>query len=120
MLRDALTMGDARVLAMIAEAMGASYPATSRAFVELGALGPWTGARTPAPSAEAGAGAAGVRLATWRQLIDSGVMQEGEPHLAATARPTVAVLSAATTAAFGESVTVSGPRRLSHASRGGR
>jgi hypothetical protein len=109
-LRDALTMGDARVLAMIAEAMGASVPGDVPSLRrELGALGPWTGARTPAPSAEAGAGAAGVRLATWRQLIDSGVMQEGEPHLAATARPTVAVLSAATAAAFGESVTVSGP-----------
>ncbi|MDQ5974587.1 MAG: NADH-quinone oxidoreductase subunit, partial [Actinomycetota bacterium] len=109
-LRDALTMGDARVLAMIAEAMGASVPGDVPSLRrELGALGPWTGARTPAPSAAAGAGAAGVRLATWRQLIDSGVMQEGEPHLAATARPTVAVLSATTANAFGESVTVSGP-----------
>lgn len=109
-LRDALTMGDARVLSMIAEAMGTSVPGDVPSLRrELGALGPWTGTRTPAPSTSAGAGAAGVRLATWRQLIDSGVMQEGEPHLAATARPTVAVLSAATAAAFGESVTVSGP-----------
>jgi NADH-quinone oxidoreductase subunit G len=36
-------------------------------------------------------------------------MQEDEPHLAATARPTVAIVSARTAAAFGETVTVSGP-----------
>jgi NADH-quinone oxidoreductase subunit G len=36
-------------------------------------------------------------------------MQEGEPHLAATARPTVAVVSAKTAAALGESVTITGP-----------
>ncbi|MDI1289651.1 MAG: NADH-quinone oxidoreductase subunit G, partial [bacterium] len=51
----------------------------------------------------------GMRLVTWRQLLDSGLMQEGEPHLAATARPTVAVLSATTAAQFGGMVTVSGP-----------
>ena len=36
-------------------------------------------------------------------------MQDGEPHLAATARPTTAVLSARTAAAIGDTVTVSGP-----------
>ena len=35
-------------------------------------------------------------LATWRQLLDSGRMQDGEPYLAATARPSVARLSTAT------------------------
>ena len=50
-----------------------------------------------------------MRLATWRQLIDSGLLQEGEPHLAATARPTVALVSAATAAGLGDTVTVSGP-----------
>jgi NADH-quinone oxidoreductase subunit G len=108
--RDALTMGDAQVLAMIADEMGAPAPRDVTSLRrEMGALGPWTGSRTSAPAEAAGTGADGVRLATWRQLLDSGVMQEGEPHLAATARPTVALLSASTAAAFGDSVTVSGP-----------
>ncbi len=37
-------------------------------------------------------------LATWRQLLDSGRMQDGEPSLAGTARPVVARMSAATAA----------------------
>ena len=48
-------------------------------------------------------------LASWRQLLDSGVMQDGEPHLAATARPTVAMVSAKTAAGLGDTVTVTGP-----------
>jgi NADH-quinone oxidoreductase subunit G len=51
----------------------------------------------------------GTVLATWRQLLDSGVMQEGEPHLAATARPSVALVSSATAEGLGDTVTVTGP-----------
>jgi NADH-quinone oxidoreductase subunit G len=40
-------------------------------------------------------------LATWRQLIDKGSLQVDEPHLAGTARPVVARLSAATANGFG-------------------
>ena len=108
--RDALTMSDARVLAMIAEAMDLSAPADVTAVRrELGALGPWTGARAATPDAGPAAPTDGTVLASWRQLLDSGVMQEGEPHLAATARPTVAMVSAATAAALGETVTITGP-----------
>ena len=50
-------------------------------------------------------------LATWRHLLDEGVLQRGEEALAATARPAVARLSPATAAdlgvADGEPVTVS-------------
>jgi NADH-quinone oxidoreductase subunit G len=49
-------------------------------------------------------------LATWRQLLDNGSMQDGEPHLAATAKAPVARLNAETAARlgvrFGELVTV--------------
>ena len=48
----------------------------------------------PAPSTVPGV--LDVRLATWRQLLDSGRMQDGEPSLAGTARPAVARMSAAT------------------------
>jgi NADH-quinone oxidoreductase subunit G len=69
--------------------------------------------RTPVePVATPAAGAGQALLATWRQLLDNGVLQDGEPHLAATARPPVAMLSADTAARlgvrFGELVTVSG------------
>jgi NADH-quinone oxidoreductase subunit G len=108
--RDALTMPDARVLAMIADEMGRSVPGDVTSLRrELGALGPWTGARMAAPQVDATTADDGVRLASWRQLLDSGVMQEDEPHLAATARPTVAMVSATTAAALGDTVTVTGP-----------
>ena len=58
----------------------------------------------------AAAGAGEAVLATWRQLLDDGPLQHGDPYLAATARPPVARLSAATAAgvgvADGEPVTV--------------
>jgi len=40
-------------------------------------------------------------LATWRLLLDAGSLQDGEPHLAGTAKPPVAMLSAATAAEIG-------------------
>jgi len=108
--RDALTMSDATVLAMIAASMGYDQPGDVRAIrQQFGALGAWSGARFDAPTDAPGEAPEGVVLASWRQLLDSGVMQEGEPHLAATARPTVAMVSERTAAALGESVTVSGP-----------
>ncbi|MDQ3761187.1 MAG: NADH-quinone oxidoreductase subunit G [Actinomycetota bacterium] len=52
-----------------------------------------------APVPEVGEGQA--LLATWRRLLDNGSMQDGEPHLAGTARPAVALLSEATAADLG-------------------
>lgn len=112
-LRDALTMPDAQVLGMIADAMdrpvGQSDVNTLRA--ELGTLGPWRGARADAPRVSAGPRLDGLVLASWRLLLDSGVMQEGEPHLAATARPTVAMVSDVTARRLGltETATLHGP-----------
>jgi NADH-quinone oxidoreductase subunit G len=40
-------------------------------------------------------------LASWRQLLDNGSLQDGEPNLAGTARPAVARLNAGTAAALG-------------------
>jgi NADH-quinone oxidoreductase subunit G len=51
----------------------------------------------PAPSDASGT----VALATWRLLLDAGALQEGEPHLAATARPTEALMGADTARALG-------------------
>jgi NADH-quinone oxidoreductase subunit G len=110
--RDALTMSDARVLSMVAEAMGVFLPGDVTAIrKEMGALGPWGGARAEAPSVAPDPAPEGIVLASWRQLLDSGLMQEGEPYLAATARPTVARLSAATAELAGvtDTVTIAGP-----------
>jgi len=112
-LRDALTMPDAQVLGMIADAMDRPVgPRDVNALrAELGTLGPWRGARADAPRVPAGPRPDGLVLASWRHLLDSGVMQEGEPHLAATARPTVAMVSDATARRLGltETATVHGP-----------
>ncbi|MFN3602809.1 MAG: NADH-quinone oxidoreductase subunit G [Dietzia sp.] len=54
-------------------------------------------------SAVADARAGQAVLATWRMLLDSGRMQDGEPHLAGTARTPVARLSRATAQEVGVS-----------------
>ncbi|WP_020662894.1 NADH-quinone oxidoreductase subunit G [Amycolatopsis benzoatilytica] len=49
-------------------------------------------------------------LATWRQLIDNGSLQDDEPHLKGTQRPPVARLSAKTAEGLGATVRVSNER----------
>ena len=112
--KDALVMSDAVVLGMLAKAMNIAVGASDVAGIrqELGALGAWTGPRAERPNVPAGPVAEGAHLvATWRALIDNGVMQEGEPYLAATAHLVAATVSATTAGALGnpESVTVTGP-----------
>ncbi|HEY6425191.1 MAG TPA: NADH-quinone oxidoreductase subunit G [Pseudonocardiaceae bacterium] len=58
------------------------------------------GAQVPAGPVSAPEAGQAV-LATWRRLLDNGSMQDGEPHLAGTARPAVALLSEATAAELG-------------------
>jgi NADH-quinone oxidoreductase subunit G len=52
----------------------------------------------------------GLVLATWKQMLDNGRMQDGEVHLRATARPAVARLSPALAELYGEVVTITGDR----------
>jgi NADH-quinone oxidoreductase subunit G len=110
---------DFQVLGDIADEMDVhlGLPDVAAARRELAALGSWHGPRVAEPL-----GGAGVRaepgplargeavLATWNQLLDAGRMQDGEPFLAGTARPPVAMMSAATAAeagtADGDKVTV--------------
>jgi len=115
---------DLYVLGAIADQMDVhlGLPDAAAARAELAALGSWRGPRPeppvvttawpgvpPADHVE-GSGVLDVRLASWRQLLDSGRMQDGEPSLAGTARPAVARMSAATAAeagvADGDKVTV--------------
>ncbi len=102
-------MTDLRVLQAIADEMGRSLGLrhTADAAAELAVLGRWTEQPAVAPDAKASPAAtpkAGEAvLATWRMLLDLGRMQDGEPHLARTARNPVARLSAATAAEVGVS-----------------
>ncbi len=94
--RESLIMTDAAVLAAIADEMlldfGVSDPQALRTEVE--AL-PVPEAPAPTVSAEPKTPLATGEavLASWRQLIDDGSMQSGEPYMAATARPAVIRLS---------------------------
>jgi NADH-quinone oxidoreductase subunit G len=118
------SLPDLRVLAGISEelaALGQGAPLGFRTVAdvraEMSQLGPWDGARptmTPVQPAASTEGQDGLALSTWKLMIDGGSMQDGDKHLAATARPAVARVSPATYAALGlvegAAVTVTGDR----------
>ncbi|WP_343599716.1 NADH-quinone oxidoreductase subunit G [Mycobacterium sp.] len=111
---------DLEVLDALANEMGVDLrlPGTDAARAELRRLGGWDGAHVAGPGVPAGGpprpGAGQAVLAGWRMLLDDGRMQDGEPHLAGTAREPVVRLSAETAAeigaADGDPVTVSTAR----------
>ncbi|BBX17776.1 NADH-quinone oxidoreductase subunit G [Mycolicibacterium duvalii] len=97
---------DLRVLNFLADEIGVDLglPTPAAAAEERARLGVWAGDRAPVPASsspgpEPGPGQA--VLAGWRMLLDNGRLQDGEPHLAGTARPPVARLSPATAAEIG-------------------
>jgi NADH-quinone oxidoreductase subunit G len=100
-------MPDLKVLATIADLMDVhlGLPDSAAARRELATLGGFKGTRPGLPSvaatvpSEPGAGEA--VLATWRMLLDSGRLQDGERYLAGTAKTPVARLSAATATEIG-------------------
>lgn len=93
-----------------------NLPHSSAAAAEFAELGPWTGERATAekvayvaPLAPASGDAV---VASWHMMLDAGLMQDGEPHLAGTAHKAVARVSPQTAAesglSVGGSVSVSG------------
>lgn len=98
---------DARVLHVLADEMGVdlALPTAAAADDELRRLGRWTGPWPAAPDLAADFGSrpgpGQAVLAGWRMLLDAGRLQDGEPHLAGTARPPVVRLSATTAADIG-------------------
>ncbi|SEL02274.1 NADH-quinone oxidoreductase subunit G [Streptacidiphilus jiangxiensis] len=110
---------DLRVLHMLADAMDEhlGLPDVTAARRELDGFGPWRGERADAPIELARPlprpSAGEAVLAGWRQLLDNGVLQQGDPALAGTRHPAVARLSPATAAevgvADGAPLTVTGP-----------
>ena len=111
---------DLRVLDTLADELGIDLglPTVEAARAELSALGAWDGASGAAPNVAAAGVSKPVAgeavLAGWRMLLDEGRLQDGEPHLAGTARTPVVRLSAETAdaigAADGDQVTVSTAR----------
>jgi NADH-quinone oxidoreductase subunit G len=112
---------DLAVLGLIADEMDVhlGLPDAAAARRELAALGSWQGGRASAPSfpgrVRSGPAAGQALLATWQQLLDGGRMSDGEPFLAGTARPPVAMMSAATAA---EAATSDGGKVTVATSRG--
>ncbi|MGH3868007.1 MAG: NADH-quinone oxidoreductase subunit G [Pseudonocardiaceae bacterium] len=110
-------LSDCRVLDSLAVEMDVDLftQTPAAAWAGLAALGTYRGSRPEPPQVpavpvpELGAGKA--LLATWRRLLDNGSMQDGEPHLAGTARAAVALLSPATAADLG--VRIGGPVTVS-------
>jgi NADH-quinone oxidoreductase subunit G len=104
---DSTAMSDSRVLDSLAAELGVrlGLPTVEAARAELAELGRWDGARAEAPDLPASVttnpGSGEAVLATWRMLLDAGRLQDGEPHLAGTARRPVARVSSATAAEVG-------------------
>jgi len=112
------SLPDLRVLAGIADEMGVElgFRTVAQVQAELRELDAWNGDRDPLSalrprSADPGGG---YLLASWKQLLDDGRMQDGDDHLRATARRPVLLASPATLAEIGvvpgAMVTVTGPR----------
>jgi NADH-quinone oxidoreductase subunit G len=100
-------MPDSRVLSMLAGELDRPLHLESVDAVrrELAEFDPWEGSRVATPDVPSAVppapGPGDAVLATWRLLLDDGRGQDGEPHLAGTAHPAVARVSAGTAAALG-------------------
>jgi NADH-quinone oxidoreductase subunit G len=97
---DSLQRSDLRVLSMLAEEMQRPIhlPTVAAASKEIAALGTWDGnPATFAPSASIASKVPSENqalLTSWRNLLDEGTLQSGEPNLAATAKKAECVISA--------------------------
>lgn len=112
-------LSDGRVLDALADEMGEDLrlPTEMAARNEIDLLGVTAERPVPEPVSQA-AGVSPVAagravLDSWRSLLDTGSLQEGEVHLAGTARAAVVRLSAATASEIraipGDQVTVKSP-----------
>ena len=106
-VQDSLNRSDLRILSMIAQEMGTSINlgTVTAAIKEIASLGKWEGARVSMSKVSAAAQptVSGDQfiLTSWRRLLDLGTLQQGEEHLAGTARKTVAVISPKRAGALG-------------------
>jgi len=124
-LPQAGTLDEARILDTLGVEMDVDLftQTPAAASADMARLGVWTGDREFAPvavtepavtvPAAAEQPGAGFVLTSWRMNLDGGRGLDGEPHLAGTARPDVARLSATSATALGvrdgDLVSVRGP-----------
>jgi len=98
-------LADHRVLHVLAEEMERPIgtPDVASVRAEIASLGAAPAASSPAEPAPEPLtlGEGDVVLSTWHQLLDDGSLQDGEPHLAGTAKAAHALLSAQTAAELG-------------------
>ena len=106
------------MLAGIADEMGVElgFRTVAQVQAELRELDAWNGDRDPLSALRPRAAEprrAATLLASWKQLLDDGRMQDGDDYLRATARRPVLLASPATLAEIGvvpgATVTVTGP-----------
>ena len=100
-------VSDHRALDMLADELGEFLGCRTVAEIrtDMERIGPSTGARAQAPTAAPGevpsAEDGHLVLATWRHLLDKGLLQDGEPFLAGTAPKPAAKVSASTAGSLG-------------------
>ncbi len=111
------SLPDLRILAGIAEESGSTlgFRTSAQARTEMEAVGPWDGERlAPAPApkrVERKVLKTKLALATWKQMLDQGSLQDGDDNLRATARRPVARVTAETAEMLdGDEVTLTGDR----------
>jgi NADH-quinone oxidoreductase subunit G len=103
--------GIADELARLGQGSPLGFRTVDEVRAEMAQLGPWDGARAAAPTVAAQpVPGEGRVLATWKQLLDNGTMQDGDKYLKATARTPVALVTGADYDAHGPTVTLTGDR----------
>ncbi len=113
-LHNPASLPDLRVLSGIADELGRplGFRTVAEARSEMEEMGPWDGDRAllPEQTAVERHETSGVRLATWKQSLDNGRLQDGDAALRATARRAVARVPAALADGLGAEVTITGDR----------
>ncbi len=116
-VEDAELRSDVRILSILADEMGTpiNLPTVTATAREIQSLGSWDGAKPVFSKRETEAlQPGGMKLVSWRFLLDLGTLQLGEANLAGTAKQARAHLSSATAAGLGvsesDSVVISSER----------
>jgi NADH-quinone oxidoreductase subunit G len=108
------SLPDLRILEGIADELGSSlgFRTVPEARAQMEEMGPWDGERATFDAATGASASSGdgLVLATWKQLLDLGSMQDGDDHLRATARRPVARVPRAVHDAVGPVATITGDR----------
>jgi NADH-quinone oxidoreductase subunit G len=127
-LHNPASLPDLRVLAGIAEELetglpqGLGFRTSEQVWAEMTEVGPWDGARAifdhdvsdPGVTLASDRGEGELILASWKQLLDDGRMQDGDEAMRRTARKPVLLVGRATLddhgLEVGDLVSLSGPR----------